>query len=440
MKPLADPASERAYLGACVADRSVLTEYPVPMADFSSPGNRVLLGAMLALAARNEPIDTPTLRAELVATDRLRQAGGDDALLAITSAGPPAHVGPLVRAIRKMARLRVMRAACQDSLAAIEDHDEEGARTALTFAPSEAIEDEILSFRELMARGLEEAVLSRTDEGSVGGMRFGTPTFDRSYRPSPGHLVVVAARANVGKTSLTFSWHMSCAQRGIPSAIISLDDAPADYGVKGVGAVAEMNPRKIWNERLTADEIARLVEQANAKADLPIHFVKIKSRSIYDVEAALERLVRVHGIKWFSLDYLTKVRAPGRDPRERTNEALARLGLCASRHEIPGVVLAQLKRLGDGKSAKSSFREPTLEDLKETGDIEEHAQAALLLWKESDKKGAVVRAKNAKLKRDDAGERFTLARDPDTGLLVEESTMRPPGPALFAPPDDEDWS
>jgi replicative DNA helicase len=436
--PLVDLASERAYLGAIVSDASTMRQHPIPLADFGSRQHQTLLGAMIAIEARGEPIDTLSIRAELVASGRLEHAGGDDVLLAITSQIVVAEqAGALARSIRKMARLRAMRAASLEALAAIENLDEDAAREAFTVTPGDGVEDEILTFRELMARGLEEAVLSRGSDAELGGMRFGTPTFDKGYRPSPGHVVIVGGRANVGKTSLTFAWHLSCAERGIPSAIVSLDDSPADYGVKGVGAVSHFNPRRIWNDRLTSQDIELLVRKAQEKADLPIFFVRVRSRHIADIEGVVDRLVRKHGIKWFSLDYLTKVRAPGRDLRERTNEALSRIDMCAKRYDVTAVVLAQLKRLGDGKSAKSAFREPTLEDFKESGDIEEYASAAVLLWKESDKKGAPTRAKNAKMKRDDAGERFTLIRDPDSGLLVEqEGLLAPPGSYEDG---DDDW-
>lgn len=413
---IGDLPTERRWLACVLMDAGTLELAPIPLSDFYGRANAIVCGAMLALRARREPINTSTLRAELVSANTFAQVG-EDALLSLTDEIPNvSDAATLSRTIRQLSRLRSLHADAQDITAACLERDLERANAAAARAArlDYLEEDEIIGFGELCARGLEATVF-RKDERSE--MAFGTPAVDKYYRPAPGHLVIVAGRPNVGKTSLTFAWHYHTAERGFPSIVVSVDDDESDYGVRGLGAAGQVAPSRIWNDRarLSPTELQAVVNTAAEKKRLPLFFAKAKSKSITAVEALITRAVRVHGCKWASVDFLTKVRAPGRDPRERTNEALSRLGVLASTLGIPIVVLAQLHRLGE-----KQYREPHLDDFKESGSIEEDAQCAVLLWRENDQSHAPVRAKLGKIKRDAAGRRFTLVRHADTGLLVQQ--------------------
>lgn len=406
--------AERDWLSCVFADPSTLEHAPVPLADFYGRAHALIAGAALAVRARGSDPNLVEVRLELERAGSLARAGGELALVDLTQrpAIPQAALS-LAREIRRMARLRALLDVFQRGAAAAHDRDLEGAIAAAAELTLERdAEDEIIPFNELLARGYQAACSGPEERDAL---RFGTPSIDRDYHPGPGHLVVVAGRPNVGKTSLTFAWHVDCAARGIASGVVSVDDDQAEYGVRGMGALSGINPARIWNERLTAADMQRLVKSCATGAEqYSIHFSHVRSKSIDAIEGVITRMVRVLGCRWVSVDFLTKIRAPGRDQRERTDEALARLGVLASTLEIPIVVLAQLRRLGDRQ-----FREPFLDDLKESGRVEEDAQAAVLLWRKSDKPGEPVLGKLAKVKRTAAGRRFTLRRSSESGLLVE---------------------
>lgn len=416
-EPIACDLSEREYLSLVLGDVRTLDAAPVPPGDLWWPRNQLILGAMMAVRGRGAELNLTELRLELERNGALRRAGGDEALFALTDHIVPASSGSaLARRIRELARLRSVDAVLRRAGAAVHERDLAAVQSAIAeLALEHEPEDELLGYHELIAAGAEATIDHLNRE--VEPLRFGTPAIDRDYRPGPGHLVVVAGRPNVGKTSLTFHWHLDCAERGIPSGIVSIDDDAAEYGARAMGALAGYNPARLWNERLEPAEAAVLFQRIQDRTGgepLPIHFSHVRSKSIDAIEGVVSRMVRVHGCRWVSVDFLTKIRAPGRDQRERTNEALARLGILASTLEIPIVILAQLRRLGDRQ-----FREPYLDDLKESGRVEEDAQAAVLLWRKSDRPGALVQGKLAKVKRTAAGRRFALARHPQTGLLVE---------------------
>jgi replicative DNA helicase len=112
---LHDVQAERAILGAILLDGAVLSEIQeLDASYFYEPANATTFQAMLALRARNEPIDIVTLAAELRSRDRLNAIGGGAYLGALTDEIPTiAHVAEHARIVRTFAYRRI---AAQKSL------------------------------------------------------------------------------------------------------------------------------------------------------------------------------------------------------------------------------------------------------------------------------------------------------------------------------------
>lgn len=408
---------EREYLSAVLMDPGTLHAYPVPPSDFASRAHQTILGAMYAIVMRREELHTLSLRVELERTGQLRSAGGDDVVLSLSNR-LPANPAAVAARIRELARLRGIGDIASRVKVAVADGDLGAARAiaAEMLAVGGDDEDASIGFGELLARGVEATVkgLEKSDHA-----RLGTPTLDADYRPGPGHIVVVGARQNVGKTSLVWAWHISMGKRGIPTGCVSVDDDEGEYGARGLGAVTEINPRRLWNERLSPADFSRVMAGIDRWRDIPIRFRHVRNKSIDRVLGAMHHMVRVHQAQMISIDYVTAIRGrPGLLTRDMHNQTLSEISALASELRVPVILLAQINR-GDDE-----FREPQMKDLAETGNLEQMAQAAILLWRKSDKPGEVTHAKVAKIKRTDRGRRFVLDRDPDTGLL-HELTDRP---------------
>jgi len=73
------------------------------------------------------------------------------------------------------------------------------------------------------------------------------------------------------------------------------------------------------------------------------------------------------------VDYLRLVDAPGRELRERVGQVANALREMAKSEKIGVVMLSQLRRPEGGMNSR-----PTMLDLKESGDIENHSHVVLL--------------------------------------------------------------
>lgn len=405
---------EREYLAACFHDfDGANADHAVDPDDLEDVSHRCALVAIRSRRARGERITTSALLEDL----RERGDRVAEVVKAVASTDLPEDVALVAQKIRDGATARRARAKVVEASLRLERGDLAGAResaAAISAALADASDriDPIYDFKGLVRRTTDALVDARTAGSRL--IALGLPTVDRFYLASPGTLTVVGASTNVGKSSLLMTWALSMAGRGIPVGIVSVEDPAEDFGAKAVGALANVPISEAWQGRLNEDVLDRALIQTAQRA-LPMHFAEIKSRRIDSVLARMEQLVRGHGVRILLVDYLQAIaHRDGKDARERTERTLEELIGCAGRLDVPLVLASQLSRIGKMEQRK----EPTLSDLKESGAIENRAACVVLLWRESDREGAPVLGKLAKVKRHGAGATFKLVRS-SSGALHE---------------------
>lgn len=409
-------ALEQLFVATMLAEPSLLDEHRLAPEMLTVDALAIVLAGMQKLRHEGQRVTPTALRmslgvscAETIA--RLREAPIE------------LDVGPLVARIKSAARAREYARGAAALAAYAARGDLKACRDAIgrMMLAHDAGDREqpVMALRELLAKTVE--VL--TAEGDAGGTQIpvGMEAVDSSYKLSPGSMLVVGAQTNVGKTSLVVTWMLSIARRGTPAGIISVEDPDEDFGAKVLGSLAGINPTRMWSGKLTADDWRRMMERAGDARE-PLHFAHVASRGIDDVLARVEFMARVRGVRVVAVDYLQAIsHRPGKDVRERINATMEELISLCGRLGVALVLCSQLARPDKG----NPFREPHLIDLKESGEIENRAQCVVMLWRENDQPGTPVKAKVAKAKRQPIGVRFTLTRDPVTGMLVDEREVSP---------------
>lgn len=435
---LADHAAEVRYLGALLHRPENFHEHHVPVADIDNRLASQTLASMHAVLKRAEDLTPFSLQAELERTGVKREAA-IDFVLTVTNV-VEYQPAPVARRLRELAELRRMRegalrliASCERGVIA----DAREARGALTLV-HEAIDGEqpVMTLGEMLHIAAEAVLREGTEQRAM--IPLGMGPIDESFKLSAASTIVVGAQTNVGKTSVILTWLLNVCRTGLPVGLVSVEDPTEDYGAKALGAFTAINPARMWMAKLTPQERALIVEVAGRHSALPFSFAFVRSRSLDEVLARIEFMVRVRGARVIALDYLQAIdHRPGNSPRERIDNSLSEIVALCGRLNVGLILASQLSRPDKG----SPFKEPHLSDLKESGNIEIRAQCVVLLWRENDKPGAIVKAKVAKVKRVGLGARFELDRDPDTGMLVDASTLKPrEQPARQRSMDeDEEW-
>jgi replicative DNA helicase len=199
----------------------------------------------------------------------------------------------------------------------------------------------------------------------------------------PSELWVLAAGTGNGKTSAAIQTavHVTRAARGKTAAIFSMEMGNVSVFQRAVWQLARVDSARAKLGLLNAEERKRTAEALATLIDLPLYFDE-GSFSVMKIHARLRQLRTRGPLGLIVVDYLQLLENGGRhNTRAEAVGANARaLKLMASEFQCPVLLLSQFNRESAKAKSKESNesketlpRRPELYDLKESGDIENHA-------------------------------------------------------------------
>jgi len=247
----------------------------------------------------------------------------------------------------------------------------------------------------------------------------GIGALDRELRGGyyRGDLVVLGGGTGDGKSSCMMLAAIAQAKLGRRPGIVSVEDPRARWGHRLLSTISGVPVRALQAADLTQYQWTQVQGAALGAAPLAITLAFAVGGTIDDVRHAMRRLVRDHGCDTLAVDYLQAIeggagKGDSDNERLRLRRIISTIKREANRagSEVPVVLGSQYKRRKD-KHAK-----PQVEDLYESGYIEQKAETIVLMWR--DGHGA-VRSWLAKTKDGPIGAEWVLERDARTGLLRE---------------------
>jgi replicative DNA helicase len=193
----------------------------------------------------------------------------------------------------------------------------------------------------------------------------------------PRNLVIVAGRTSMGKTAMALNvvHHVATHTHGA-ILFVTLEMSRAELGERLLAAASQVNLFRMLNGTLGHEERARLAQTAGELAALHIFIDESPTRTVAQIAAVARRLKRKEQLALVVVDYLQLVEPEGK--RENRQEQVAgisrKLKAMARQLEVPVIALAQLNRKAtEGQGA----RDPVLSDLRESGAIEQDADAVI---------------------------------------------------------------
>jgi replicative DNA helicase len=154
--------------------------------------------------------------------------------------------------------------------------------------------------------------------------------------------------------------------------------AAHQIAIRLVSADARINQQNIRNNKMNMSEHAKMVKSFGDLADAPIIIDDTAMLTINELRAKCRRLKAQNDIKLIIVDYLQIMHATGAESREREISIIsANLKQIAKELEIPVIALAQLNRNVESRKEKN-FR-PMLQDLRESGSIEQDADVIMFV-------------------------------------------------------------
>jgi len=194
-----------------------------------------------------------------------------------------------------------------------------------------------------------------------------------------GALVIVAGRTSAGKSALALHLGVNAAMVGYPTVVLSMEMGADEWSQRAACHLANVDNYAHLNGKLGKDERAALMGATMQLQQLPLYFDDRTGVSVPALHAAMLRMKPRPQL--LIVDYLQLMESAGK--HEKRHQAVSEIsrGLkrLAMSMKIPVIALSQFSR----ENAKEK-RKPELHDLKESGDIENDANVALLLHSDGD--------------------------------------------------------
>ncbi len=370
-----------------------------------------IYAALSAMAERNEAIDIITLQNCLRDRQELEQVGGLAYLASlpdlVPSAANLAEYAELVwekYLLRRM--VTVCTAAvrrvyeCQGNVQAVLDEVE---AEVLAVNGIRAGAGEALPMRDAMAQASELVEKMHRGVGIIGGIRTHFGYFDKMtgglHRKE---MAVLAARPSLGKTSWMLNIAVNVAKHEkVPVLVNTLEMGLVDLTLRAWCAEAGVNFHKLRTGFPSREDMDALARKHAKVSLLPIYLDETPALGILEFRARARRAVQRYGVGLIMVDYMQLMHGrAGRDYGGNRAQEVADIsgGLKASAKElnVALLVVSQLNR----ESARNKNRKPQLEDLRESGAIEQDADLVALLYRpkneeDDDNEGALVIPVNA---------------------------------------------
>lgn len=203
-------------------------------------------------------------------------------------------------------------------------------------------------------------------------LKTGIEKLDKTAFIESGDYVVIGARPSAGKTAMALKLARHLARQDIKTAFYSYETTIEKMMGRTISAHCGVEMTSIKNHTIgNREELEHLSEDLTG---LPFEFVQSAGKGIGWIKADVMRT----GAKAIFIDYIgivAKTESGSSRFEQVTNASLAIRDLCQSTG-VTAFVLCQINR--QGKAA------PTMEDLKESGQIEQDADVVLILHNEHD--------------------------------------------------------
>lgn len=385
--------AEQAALGAILAKPETLAEVirQVPLDCsrwFYRPDHRLLYEHLIAfLGEPGVAMDLVTLSAHLARAGVLAEIGGDEYLMDLCeSYADAANAKHYAGIVREKGILR-------DVIAATERiRDEAFSPLSSSAEVLDDLDRAVNQFHGDRKRSDPESfgAIGARIKATIGkveaGVKTGFPRLDRAFGGlKRGSVYVIAARPSVGKTGLGCAVAMNSAGNGHPVLVESLEMTRDQVWLRMVCSRAKLDTRVVEDGTLGDSERFRFETAVAELSDLPLAVNDVSGMTIQELRADIRASVSQFGTELVVVDYLGLIRVGGVSGKRAENrnvevtEISAAIKGMARESNVPIVLLAQLNRQSAGDGIV-----PELHHLRDSGSIEQDADAVVMLWRDAD--------------------------------------------------------
>lgn len=371
--------------------------------DFYQKEYSLIYQAIQELWIQRKTIDVVTLSDQLSKNGHLDGIGGIDFLYELSafllSTHPCAEYSKIVK---EKSLLRQVLKVCQGISGDVYEQKDtieifDAIEKRIFDLTQNEFGDTIMSIGELLKGRIEEYmdIVDNPEKFNERKVLSGYRGIDEMLTGfKPGELIIVAARPSMGKTSFALNLLTDMTLKQKKSAVmISLEMSSESIVDRIMSEVARVPMYKITKGDLSNEDFARMGEAMEVLGDSKIYLDDKGALTIPELKSKLRKLkIEKGGIDIVIIDYLQLMHGTNflGNRVQEISEISRGLKELARELEVPIIALSQLSRAVEQRVDKK----PQLSDLRESGAIEQDADAVLMLHREdyydpdTDKKGA----------------------------------------------------
>jgi replicative DNA helicase len=385
-----DLDAEQSVLGSILIDSRCITDIigVVQPEDFYLQQNKEIFEVIYSMFNLAQAIDPVTV------LDKMREAGvhrdnSRDYIMQLMEITPTAaNAVRYANIVREKAMLRNLSQAGVDITAMVQEQ---------VGTPSEMLESaekKIYALRKGDRRDSLEHIgtilhkvydrlneLAQSDS-AIPGLSTGLRDLDAKINGlNKGNLLLVAARPAMGKTSFALNMALNVAKKYKKTvAFFSLEMSREELAMRLLSSESFVDSQKMATGKLTEEEWVKIGMASSALSQTDIRVDDNGGITVAEMNAKLRRL---DNLGLVVIDYLQLMQGSGysksNENRVQVVSDISRsLKVMAKELNVPVICLSQLNRAAEGRSDKR----PVLSDLRESGSIEQDADAVMMLYRD----------------------------------------------------------
>jgi len=387
--------AERSTLGSLLIDGEAIMKIAdlIQSDDFYHESHARIYQTIFDLFDRRTPIDILTVANLLEERKQLEKVGGASYLASLADEVPTAtNIYQYALIVKNKATLRrLIKAGNEITACGFNEIDPledllERSEKSLFGVSQTFLKDRFVHIKEVLSATYDK-VTELHDPETKDKYR-GIPTGFRDLDGilsgfQPSDLIILAARPSMGKTSFALNIAQNVAKSGYAVGIISLEMSKEQLVERMFCSLLEVYSWKLRTGKLTENDFMRIGNVMDELYSMKIFIDDSVGNAISELRAKARRLQMEHGLHFLIIDYLQLMSA-GKGGFNQTNrvqeisEISRSLKGLARELRIPILALSQLSRAVELRPSKV----PQLSDLRESGAIEQDADAVLMLYRE----------------------------------------------------------
>jgi replicative DNA helicase len=375
--------NEEALLSAIFINNEVIDDIEdLEPNDFYYGAHKTIFTGMTHLFKNRSPVDLVTLAKHLRDKKKLTKVGGAAYLARISDSAPVAlNAKFYAKNIKSQSLIRqVMNTAVKIFEQGYQVEDTE---TYLSESQSKILNIQTTNSKDVFydMPSLMNETLERIEKAQVKkedlNLDIGLPTIGHLLQIFGSRLVIIAGRPGMGKTALALSMAKYLAEHGTKIGFLSIEMDKETLADRVLSIESDINVLKFYKrKKLETEETERLMIGAEFLSNLPI-LIDDAECNIEDVKRKCRKLKK-QGCRVIFIDQLSKIRGEVKDEQyTQYTKNCNEIALMKKELRLPIFLLSQLNRKVEDRNNKT----PTLSDLKQTGALEEDADAVFLLYR-----------------------------------------------------------